>query len=118
VLELANVVNALQRLVRATRPAADPEAGKLPPPAVEWKHNALRHSFCSYRLAEVKSAAQVALEAGNSPRMVFEHYRELVTERDAKAWFGITPESAGAMKAEIERERAAKIVAFPATAAA
>ncbi|MGH7869476.1 MAG: hypothetical protein ACREP9_18050 [Candidatus Dormibacteraceae bacterium] len=39
----------------------------------------------NYRPAEVKSAAQVALEAGNSPQMIFEHYRELVTERAAKA---------------------------------
>ena len=101
----------------ATRPAADPGAEKLPPPAVEWKHNALRHSFCSYRLADVKSAAQVALEAGNSPQMIFQHYRELVTEKGAKAWFGITPATAKEGRAKIERERAAKIVAFPAKAA-
>jgi hypothetical protein len=34
---------------------------------VNWQHNTLRHSFCSYRLALVKSAAKVALEAGNPP---------------------------------------------------
>ena len=84
----------------------------------EWRHNALRHSFCSYRLAEVKSAAQVSLEAGNSPQMVFRHYRELVTEQEAKAWFAITPATAKALKDKIEKERAAKIVAFPAKAAA
>ena len=54
----------------------------------------MRHSFCSYRMAEVKNAAQVALEAGNSPRMIFEHYRELVTEDEAKEWFGIGPKAA------------------------
>ena len=42
-------------------------------------------------MAETKSAAQVALEAGNSPKMLFEHYRELVTEDEAKEWFGLTP---------------------------
>lgn len=118
VLEVLNVAGALKRLVTATRPAAAPDAAKLPPPAVEWKHNALRHSFCSYRLAEVKSAAQVSLEAGNSPQMVFRHYRELVTEKQAQAWFAITPETAKAMREKLEKERAAKIVAFPATAAA
>ena len=118
VLELPNVVNALKRLVTATRPPAAEDAEKLPPPAVAWKHNALRHSFCTYRLADVKSAAQVALEAGNSPQMIFEHYCELVTEKAAKAWFAITPEAAKAVKARVERERAAKIVAFPAKAAA
>jgi hypothetical protein len=35
--------------------------------------------------------AQVALEAGNSPRMIFQHYRELVRPEAAKAWFGLMP---------------------------
>ena len=57
-----------------------------------WKHNALRHSFISYRIADVQDVAKVALEAGNSPQMIFKHYRELVTPKEAKAWFSITPE--------------------------
>ncbi len=122
VLELANIVNAVKRLTNATRPAApvlaDGHQGKLPPPAVAWKHNALRHSFCSYRLADVKNAAEVALEAGNSPQMIFQHYRELVTEKAAKAWFAITPESIKAAREKAEKEREAKIVRFPAKAAA
>src|SRR5690606_28969022 len=60
-------------------------------PRVKLVHNGLRHSFCSYRLAMAKSAPQVALEAGNSPKMLFEHYRELVTESEAKEWFSLTP---------------------------
>ena len=60
---------------------------------VAWKHNALRHSFISYRVADVQNVAQVALEAGNSPGMIFSHYRELVTADDAKAWFAITPKA-------------------------
>jgi hypothetical protein len=51
----------------------------------------LRHSFISYRIAIVKSADQVALEAGNSPAIIFRHYRELTTEETAKEWFGIMP---------------------------
>ncbi len=62
---------------------------------VKWKHNALRHSFGSYRLAQIKNAAEVALEMGNSPQMIFKHYRELVTPRDAAAWWAIAPERAG-----------------------
>jgi hypothetical protein len=58
---------------------------------MEWPRNALRHSYISYRLAIVKDAAKVALEAGNSPDIIFKHYRELVTEQDAKAWFAINP---------------------------
>ena len=42
-------------------------------------------------MAETKSATQVALEAGNSPKMLFEHYRELVTEAEAKEWFSFDP---------------------------
>jgi hypothetical protein len=40
----------------------------------------LCHSYISYRIAEVKNAARVALEAGNSPAIIFRHYRKLVTE--------------------------------------
>ena len=58
-----------------------------------WKKNACRHSFVSYRLAQVQDAGKVSLEAGNSPRMVFRHYRELVRPTDATKWFSITPQS-------------------------
>jgi len=58
---------------------------------VKWKHNALRHSFISYRLGEVQDVNRVALEAGNSPRMIFQHYRELCTPAEAKMWFALRP---------------------------
>ena len=60
---------------------------------IEWKPNGLRHSFCSYRLAEIQNAAQVALEAGNSPAVVFKHYRELVKPSAAQAWFAVKPKT-------------------------
>ncbi len=56
-----------------------------------WKRNALRHSFVSYRIAQVKNAPQVALESGNSVQKIFTNYRELVTPADASKWFSITP---------------------------
>jgi integrase len=59
---------------------------------VPWKSNGLRHSFGSYRLAELQDASKVSLEMGNSPQMLFKHYRELVTPEQAKQWFGIMPE--------------------------
>ncbi|MEY3898115.1 MAG: hypothetical protein RLZZ214_3636 [Verrucomicrobiota bacterium] len=58
---------------------------------IKWPRNVLRHSFISYRIATVKSADQVALEAGNSPSIIFKHYRELTTENEAEKWFGILP---------------------------
>jgi hypothetical protein len=39
----------------------------------------------------VKSADQVALEAGNSPSIIFKHYRELTSEEQAEKWFSIMP---------------------------
>jgi integrase len=56
-----------------------------------WKQNALRHSFISHRLAEIQDVNRVALEAGNSPQMLFRHYRELVTPGQAASWFAISP---------------------------
>jgi integrase len=58
---------------------------------MEWPRNVLRHSFITYRVAKVKSADQVALEAGNSPSVIFKNYRELATEEQADEWFGILP---------------------------
>lgn len=58
---------------------------------VTWKQNALRHSWITYRLAEIQNVNQVALEAGNSPQMIFRHYRELATPEQARAWFSIKP---------------------------
>lgn len=58
---------------------------------VPWKHNGLRHSFISYRVALVKDVGQVSLEAGNSPQMIFKHYRQLVRESEAQEWFAIQP---------------------------
>ena len=39
----------------------------------------------------VKSADQVALEAGNSPSIIFKRYRELTSEEQAEKWLGIMP---------------------------
>jgi integrase len=56
-----------------------------------WRQNALRHSFISYRVAETGDVSRTSLEAGNSPKMIFRHYREIVDETAAKAWFSIMP---------------------------
>ncbi len=56
-----------------------------------WKRNALRHSYISYRLAQMPDTARVALECGNSPDVIFKHYRELVTPEQAGDWFSILP---------------------------
>jgi integrase len=60
---------------------------------IEWPKNVLRHSAISYRLAELQDVAQVALEAGNSPQIIFKHYRQVVTPAQAERWFSINPKS-------------------------
>ncbi len=80
--------------------------------------HALRHSFISYRVAKIKNVNEVAMEAGNSPDMIFKHYRELVTEKEADAWFGVTPDAVKAAKARMEKEKADKVVKLPSARAA
>jgi integrase len=57
----------------------------------DWPSNALRHSFGSYHLAQFKDAAALALQMGNSPAMIFKHYRELVKPKDAERYWQIKP---------------------------
>jgi integrase len=63
------------------------------PAGVTWKSNGLRHSFCSYRMAQTQKAALVAMEAGNSESVIFKHYHELVRPAQAEQWFGIVPKT-------------------------
>jgi integrase len=86
----------------AMRDLAD--AAKIP-----RRDNALRHSFITYRLAEVHNEHQVAHEAGNSPQMIHRHYRELATAEEAKAWFAVLP--AGAAQNIVPKPETAEAVA-------
>ena len=79
---------------------------------LDWPRNVLRHSFISYRIAKVKSADQVALEAGNSAAIIFKHYRELATEADADEWFGILPKD-GQWENTITYNRQTRTVTLP-----
>jgi integrase len=57
----------------------------------DWPQNALRHSFASYHLAKHANAAALSLEMGNSPQIVFAHYRELVKPAEAEKFWKLTP---------------------------
>jgi integrase len=65
---------------------------------IKWKSNALRHSFGSYRMELTKNEGQVALEMGNSPAVVKDHYFEIVDERAAREYWAIKPLSKGDRK--------------------
>jgi integrase len=54
---------------------------------VQWKSDALRHSYASYKLALTSDVAALSFEMGNSPTMIKRHYLELVHEAEARAWF-------------------------------
>jgi len=58
---------------------------------LKWKANALRHSYASYRFAEIGDAGRVAGELGSGATVVHKHYRELVKPSDATNWFSIRP---------------------------
>lgn len=81
IVPFKNVPNELWKLARSCE--------------VQSKHNGLRHSFGSYRLAVLKDPAQLSYEMGNTTRMVFKHYRKVVTEIEAVRWFGIYPDAEG-----------------------
>ena len=95
----------LEPHARATGPVVPQYSGDAPllrafrqalkPLRVEMVPNGLCHSFASYRLAAVHSADQVALEMGNSPRKLFQNYRELVTPAQAHKWFSVMPARPG-----------------------
>lgn len=58
---------------------------------VDYKKNAMRNSYISYRLAGVKNLDQVAMESGNSATVIRREYLEIVTEGQAQRWFAISP---------------------------
>ncbi len=55
-----------------------------------WRKNALRHSFISYRAADV-GLAQTAMEAGNSEGEARRSYHSAMGKDAAKKWFGLVP---------------------------
>ncbi|MGH7996060.1 MAG: tyrosine-type recombinase/integrase [Opitutaceae bacterium] len=70
------------------------ELRKLLPAAglPEWPDNCLRHSFCSYHLAKWQNGNETAEQAGHDPKVLRQHYRELVLPADADAYWQIAPD--------------------------
>jgi hypothetical protein len=58
------------------------------------KRNALRHSYVSYRIAQTGSMQSVAMEAGNSVRVIQKHYLRPVTPEAAAKYFSVVPADA------------------------
>lgn len=73
----------------------------------KWPVNVLRHSFGSYHLARFKDTAALALQMGNSPKVIFKHYRQLVRPAEARKYWSLKPSA----------DAAAKVVSISAKAA-
>jgi len=70
----------------------------------EWPQNALRHSFASYHYAKHRNENETAALMGNSPQMIFAHYRELVRPADADSFFNIMPPTNASNRSLVARK--------------
>jgi integrase len=60
----------------------------------KWPKNGLRHSFASYHLAKHNDAARLALDMGHTAtKMIFAHYRDVVTPEEAERYWSIFPQA-------------------------
>jgi len=83
VVPLYNLTRSMHKLAKATGFA-------------KWPHNALRHSFASYHLAQHGDATKTAFQMGNDPVVVHQSYKALVSNGDVQRFWDLRPaEAAG-----------------------
>lgn len=78
---------AMSRAIRQINTAR----AKLHLPLLSRPENGCRHSYATYRLPILKSAAALAIEMNNSPQEIEENYHELAPPKDVEAWWQIEP---------------------------
>ena len=86
--KVVSLVNTTKQLLKTAADTADAE-NKIE--ALEWKHNALRHTYISARVAESGDVPRVADEAGNSPQVIRSNYLKRIRPAMAAEWFAIAP---------------------------
>ena len=74
---------------------------------VPARQNGLRHSFISAYFAAHSDENLTVAQAGNSPAVIQQHYKGLLTRKEGKAWFAVKP-----------AKSSAKIIDLPVTAEA
>jgi integrase len=84
------IVNTTKHLLKTATDTAD---AKNEIEAMEWKHNALRHTYISARVAESGDVPRVADEAGNSPQVIRTNYLKRMRPAAAAEWFAVLPKS-------------------------
>jgi len=65
------------------------ESGGLP----TWPASVLRHTAISYRLAQTGDEARTTAWAGNSPDVIHEYYKDLVTPAATDMFWSLSPET-------------------------
>jgi integrase len=88
--KVVSVVNTTKQLLKTAADTGD-EENEIE--AMEWKHNALRHTYISARVAESGDVPRVADEAGNSPQVIRTNYLKRMRPAAAAEWFAIQPPS-------------------------
>ncbi len=73
-----------------------------------WPRNALRHSFGSYHYALHKNENLTAAEMGNSPEMIFKHYRAVVLGADEKRYWNLFQKPPGSSSSRSARRPSRK----------
>ena len=86
--KVVSVVNTTKQLLKTANDTGD-EANQVE--ALEWKHNALRHTYISARVAESGDVPRVSDEAGNSPQVIRTNYLKRMRPAAAAEWFAIFP---------------------------
>ena len=84
--KIVSIVNTTKYLLKAAADTGDKEKQIKP---LEWKHNALRHTYISARVAETGDVPRVADEAGNSPQVIRTNYLKRIRPAAAAEWFAI-----------------------------
>jgi integrase len=86
--KVVSLVNTTKQLLKTAADTGD-VANEIK--ALEWKHNALRHTYISARVAECADVPRVADEAGNSPQVIRTNYLKRMRPAAAAEWFAIQP---------------------------
>jgi len=54
--------------------------------------NCFRHTYISAAVAKAGDVNQTSLDAGNSPKIIHRHYRELMAKTEGEDWFNVFPD--------------------------
>jgi integrase len=65
--------------------------GGWPKDAKPWPEDVLRHTYASYWLPIHKSKSELAMQMGNSEKVIDQHYRKTIRESVASAFWALRP---------------------------